>query len=208
MAYTKIELKEPIFELQEKETERQHYFVDLYYEVDDDNITKFIKSFKGLKKGLEWVYSGSKKILEFNPPKESTFIKWTTCLQIKKRRKAYWDNEFKFQREMRKQKAEKFLNSFQDNLQKELESNKRISNEIETDDKVFPHLKGKGKNEISMANKNTWDIYKEVTGVEVANTEQNVNVNLDADVKQETNATFKAEKLIELRKRMEEMNYD
>lgn len=208
MAYTKIELKEPIFELQEKETERQHYFVDLYYEVDDDNITKFIKSFKGLKKGLEWVYSGSKKILEFNPPKESTFIKWTTCLQIKKRRKAYWDNEFKFQREMRKQKAEKFLNSFQDNLQKELESNKRISNEIETDDKVFPHLKGKGKNEISMANKNTWDIYKEVTGVEVANTEQNVNVNLDADVKQETNATVKAEKLIELRKRMEEMNYD
>ena len=208
MAYTKIELKEPIYELQEKETERQHYFVDLYYEVDDDNITKFIKSFKGLKKGLEWVYSGSKKILEFNPPKESTFIKWTTCLQIKKRRKAYWDNEFKFQREMRKQKAEKFLNSFQDNLQKELESNKRISNEIETDDKVFPHLKGKGKNEISMANKNTWDIYKEVTGVEVANTEQNVNVNLDADVKQETNATFKAEKLIELRKRMEEMNYD
>ena len=38
--------------------------------------------------------------------------------------------------------------------------------------------------------------------------EQNVNVNLDADVKQETNATVKAEKLIELRKRMEEMNYD
>ena len=73
---------------------------------------------------------------------------------------------------------------------------------------MFPHLKGKGKNEIAFANKTTWDIYKEVTGVEVANTEQNVNVNLDADVKQETNATFKAEKLIELRKRMEEMNYD
>ena len=208
MAYTKIELKEPIFELQEKETERQHYFLELFFIVDDNNLSKFIKSFNKLKKGSSWEYSGCTELLKFNPPKQNTFTNWATCLQFKKRRKAYWDNEFKFQREMRKQKAEKFLNSFQDNLQKELESNKRISNEIETDDKVFPHLKGKGKNEISMANKNTWDIYKEVTGVEVANTEQNVNVNLDADVKQETNATVKAEKLIELRKRMEEMNYD
>lgn len=208
MAYTKIELKEPIYELQEKETERQHYFADLYYEVDDDNITKFIKSFKGLKKGLEWTYNGSKKILEFNPPKESTFIKWTTCLQYKKRRRAYWDNKFKEMRKLRQEKAEKFLKGFQDDLEEELKSNKRISKEIEADGQVFPHLKGKGKNEIAFANKTTWDIYKEVTGVEVANTEQNVNVNLDADVKQETNATFKAEKLIELRKRMEEMNYD
>ena len=208
MAYTKIELKEPIFELQEKETERQHYFVDLYYEVDDDNITKFIKSFKGLKKGLEWVYSGSKKILEFNPPKESTFIKWATCLQIKKRRKAYWDNEFKIRREKRKEKAEKFLDSFQDNLQEELESNIRISKEIEDDEQVYPHLKGKGKNEIAFANKTTWDILKEVTGVEVANTDQNINLNLDADVRQETNAEVKVKKLKELRERMDEMTYD
>ena len=206
MAYTKIDLVEPIYELQEKETARQHYFVDLYYEVDDDNITKFIKSFKGLKKGLEWAYSGSKKILEFNPPKESTFIKWTTCLQIKKRRKAYWDNEFKSRREKRKQKAEKFLSTFQDNLQEDLESNKRISNEIEMDDRVFPHLKGKGKNDIAFANKTTWDIYKEVTGVEVANTDQNINLNADvnADVRTPISPEEKLKNIIELKERLEE----
>ena len=208
MAYTKIELNEPIFELQEKETERQHYFLELYYEISDDNLTKFIKSLNGLKKGQIWVRDGSEIELEFNPPKKSTFEQWAACLQYKKRRRAYWDNKFKEMRKLRQEKAEKFLKGFQDDLEEELKSNKRISKEIEADGQVFPHLKGKGKNEIAFANKTTWDIYKEVTGVEVANTEQNVNVNLDADVKQETNATVKAEKLIELRKRMEEMNYD
>lgn len=208
MAYKKIELVEPIYELQEKETPRQHYFVDLYYDVDDDNLTKFIKSFDKLKKGAIWEYSGRKIVLEFNPPKPKTLQLWLSCLQAKKRRKAYWDNKFKEAREKRKQKAEKFLTTFQDNLQKELESNQRISEEIESDDRVFPHLKGKGKNELSFANKNTWEIYKEVTGVEVANTDQNINLNLDADVKQQTTAEIKTKKLQELRERMEQMTYD
>ena len=208
MAYKKIELVEPIYELQEKETERQHYFVELYYIIDDNNITQFIKSFEGLKKGSLWSHSGAQEQLKFNPPKKTTFEHWCKCLQVRNRRKAYWDNEFKSQREMRKQKAEKFLNSFQDNLQKELESNNRISNEIESDDRVFPHLKGKGKNEIAMANKNTWDIYKEVTGVEVANTDQNINLNLDADVKSEVSADMKFKKMQELANAMEKMDYD
>lgn len=208
MAYKKIDLVEPIYELQEKETERQHYFVDLYYEVDDDNITKFIKSFKGLKKGLEWGYSGSKKILEFNPPKESTFIKWTTCLQIKKRRRAYWKDKFKSDREARKKRGEKFLHSFVDDLEQDLKDNREIADEILDHDTLYPHLKAKGKNEISAANNTTWNMYKEVTGVEVATADQNINLNVDADVKQETTAKVKSEKLIELQKRMEKMDYD
>ena len=208
MAYEKIELVEPIYELQDKETERQHYFIELYYEISDSNITKFIKSFEGLNNGTCWVHEGSETILKFNPPKQSTFAQWMKCLQAKNRRKAYWDNQFKEMRKDRKERAEKFLSSFQDDLEEELASNKRISKEIEMDGQVFPHLKGKGKNEIAFANKTTWDIYKEVTGVEVANTEQNVNLNVDADVKQETNATLKAEKLIKLKQRMDEMEYD
>ena len=208
MAYTKIELIEPIYELQEKETARQYYFLDLYIDVDDDNLSKFIKSFKGLKKGSEWVYGGCKKLLDFNPPKQNTFVNWTTCLQYKKRREAFWINKIKEDREKRKLKAEKFLKSFQDNLQEELESNSRISKEIEADMQVYPHLKGKGKNDIAFANKTTWDIYKEVTGVEVANTDQNINLNLDADVKQQTTAEVKMKRLTELRERMDEMTYD
>ncbi len=208
MAYTKIELVEPIYELQEKETERQHYFLELFYEVSDDNLTKFIKSLKGLKKGSVWMYEGCKKTLEFKPPTEGTFSNWATCLQYKKRRRAYWDKKFKDMRKARKRKAERFLNTFQDSLQKELESNNRISDEIESDEQVFPHLKGKGKADISLANKNTWDIYKEVTGVEISNADQNINLNVDADVKQETTAKVKAEKLIKLKERMNEMDYD
>ena len=111
-------------------------------------------------------------------------------------------------RKERKEKAERFLRSFQEDLEEELESNKRISNEIELDDKAFPHLKGKGKEHIASANKMTWDMYKEVTGVEVANVDQNINLNVDADVKQETVAEIKAKKLNDLKARMDEMTYD
>ena len=208
MAYKKIELVEPIYELQEKETPRQHYFVDLYYEVDDDNLTKFIKSFDGLKKGAMWVYSGCKEELCFNPPKSTTMREILRCLQAKKRRNAYWKNKINSKREKRNRKGELFLDTFQDTLQEELESNQRISNEIESDDRVFPHLKGKGKNEISQSYKNIWEIYKEITGVEVANTEQNINLNLDADVTQQTTAEVKMQKLKELQERMEQMTYD
>ncbi len=208
MAYKKIDLVEPIYELQEDETERQHYFVELFYDIDNDNITKFIKSFKGLKRGLEWSYSGSKRILEFNPPKESTFIKWATCLQIKKRRRAYWKDKFKSDREARKKRGEKFLHSFVDDLEQDLKDNREIADEILDHDTLYPHLKAKGKNEISAANNTTWNMYKEVTGVEVATADQNINLNVDADVKQETTAKVKSEKLIELQKRMEKMDYD
>ena len=208
MAYTKIDLVEPIYELQEKETARQHYFLELYLDVSDDNLVAFMKSFKNLKKDSIWEYEGCKIKLNFNPPKPNTFRNWATALQYKNRRRAYWDDKFKEMRKQRKEKAEKFLKSFQDDLEEELQSNKRISREIELDGQVFPHLKGKGKNDIAIANKTTWDIYKEVTGVEVANTEQNVNLNVDADVKSENTTIVKEKKLKELQEKMKEMTYD
>lgn len=208
MAYTKIDLVEPIYELQEKETARQHYFLELYLDVSDDNLVAFMKSFKNLKKDSIWEYEGCKIKLNFNPPKPNTFRNWATALQYKNRRRAYWDDKFKEMRKQRKEKAEKFLKSFQDDLEEELQSNKRISREIEHDPQVFPHLKGKGKNDIAFANKTTWDIYKEVTGVEVANTEQNVNLNVDADVKSENTTIVKEKKLKELQEKMKEMTYD
>ena len=47
-----------------------------------------------------------------------------------------------------------------------------------------------------------------MTGVEVANTEQNVNLNVDADVKSETTTIVKEKKLKELQEKMKEMTYD
>ena len=85
MAYTKIDLVEPIYELQEEETERQHYFLELYFNVSDDNLVAFMDSFKNLKKGLVWEYEGCKTKLDFNPPKRNTFRNWAAALQYKKR---------------------------------------------------------------------------------------------------------------------------
>ena len=47
-----------------------------------------------------------------------------------------------------------------------------------------------------------------MTGVEVANTEQNVNLNVDADVKSENTTIVKEKKLKELQEKMKEMTYD
>ena len=180
MAYKKIELEEPIYELQENETERQHYFLDLYFTVDDNNLTKYIESFKGLKKGQKWVYSGSENILEFNPPKKSTFEKWVSCLQYRERRKAFWKDTFNFRKENRKEKATKFLDKFGDGLMESIEDNIEIGKKIKNDFMLDPHLKARGKKDIANATKEDFDMLKEVTGVETTEPSTNLNVNLEA----------------------------
>ena len=207
MAYKKIELVEPIYELQEKETPRQHYFADLYYEVEDDNITKFIKSFTGLKKGQIWNGSGSEIKLECNPPKKSTFEQWASCLQFRKRRKAYWKDKFHARREKRKQKGELFLDTFQDNLEQDIRDNYQIANDIKDHDTLYPHLKAKGKTDVSNANSTNWQIYKEITGVDITEQSSNLNVNMDATVDNRITVNL-LEKMKKKRDELDDLNSD
>lgn len=165
MDYKKIELQEPIDEIQEGETPKQHYFVDLFYDVDDDNLTAFYKSFDGLNKGDKWEYNGCETTLEFKPFAQSTFRNLVYCLQFKTRRKAHWESIFESKKESRKKKIIDFMDTFLDDVIDSTSDLKVTENEINHDGSR-PHLKAQGKNHISSARKTNWDILKDLGDIE------------------------------------------
>lgn len=207
MDYNKIELKEPIDEIQERETAKQHYFLTLYYDVDSDNLTQFFKSFDGLKKGDVWVYEGCEKTLEFKPFAQSTFRNLVYCLQFKKRRKAHWASIFESQKEARKKKVSEFMDIFTNDIIESTNDLKSTEDEMEFDDSR-PHLKAGGKRDIATARKTNWEILKDLGDIELDNSEQNINLNVDADVKQDISSEVKLQKIEELAERMDRMDYD
>ena len=187
MEYNKIKLQEPIYELQTDEKPKQHYFIDLYYGVEDDNIKNFAKSFHGLKKGQRWTYSGQTEILKFDPYSPSHLIKLFSCLQARTRRTAYWDSIFKSKREKRKKKITDFMDSFTDDLIDSTNELKVTDNEINYDDSR-PHLKAQGKNHISSARKTNWEILKDLGDIE--DPSKNINLNNDVTFTDKSNELF------------------
>jgi hypothetical protein len=165
MDYKKIELQEPIDEIQEGETPKQHYFVDLFYDVEDDNIKKFAESFEGLKKGQTWVYERSTEKLLFDPYTPTYLIKLFSCLQAQTRRKAHWANIFESKKEARKKKIIDFMDTFLDDVIDSTSDLKVTENEINHDGSR-PHLKAQGKNHISSARKTNWEILKDLGDIE------------------------------------------
>lgn len=165
MEYKKIDLQEPIYELQADEKPKQYYFIDLFFNVEDDNIKNFAESFCGLKKGQEWAYSGQTEVLKFDPFSPSHLIKLFSCLQAQSRRTAYWESIFKSKQEARKKKIVDFMDSFMDDVIDSTSDLKVTENEINYDDSR-PHLKAKGKNHISSARKTNWDILKDLGDIE------------------------------------------
>ena len=188
MDYKKIKLIEPIHELQEDETPKQHYFVDLYYDVEDDNLTNFYESFDGLDKGDKWVYSGCEEILKFKPYSQSTFRNLVYCLQFKKRRKSCFKDIYQSKQESRRKKVVDFMDTFIDDVIESTNDLKGTENEINMDGFTRPHLKAKGKNNVSSARKTNWEILKDLGNIEEPS--KNINVNNDVTFTDKSNELF------------------
>ena len=165
MDYKKIDLQEPIDEIQEAETPKQHYFLELFYDVEDDNLRAFYKSFEGLDKGDVWEYGGCTETLKFKPFAQSTFRNLGCCLQYLVRRKAHWTHIFESRKEARKKRIVDFMDTFMDDVIDSTSELKVTENEINYDDSR-PHLKAQGKNHISSARKTNWDILKDLGDIE------------------------------------------
>ncbi len=181
MKYEKIPLEEPIYELQEKEKPRQHYFIDLYYDVDDDNIIKFIKSFDGLDKGDKWEYGGCTTVLDYKPYAYSTFRNLFGILQASIRRHAYWKDTFSSDRKKRQTKIKKFMNTFTDDIIDSTNNLKVTEEEIDYDDSKA-HLKAKGKSDIAGARKDNWGILKDLGDIEDPAQKHKIEGNIDSNV--------------------------
>lgn len=207
MGYTKLNLVAPIYELQEKETIRQHYFFNLFCE-SDMQLSEFIRSFNELKKGCIWKGNRKEIELDFNPPKPKTFEQWHLHNQWKTRKREYWKCK---------------LNGIRDELQKELiaffkedsaklrQSSKKdwvLDKQIDYDDRTPAHLKSKGKNELASAHQKKIDTLLIQSGMpkDIAQTEVNMNAEVSAEV--EVSSDAKLDEMKELADRMEKMEYD
>jgi len=207
MAYTKLELVEPIYELQEKETERQYYFFHIYCHEDSD-ISSFARSLDGLKKGDIWRNMGREIQLEFNPPKDKTFQQWNAYNQWKTRKREYWKCRLKNIRDELQKDLIEFFKADSVELRKSAQKDWLLDKQIDMDDKTPAHLKSKGKNELATAHQKKIDTLLIESGMPSDITQSEVNMNVEADVKQEVSADVKLKKMQELADRMEGMTYD
>ena len=182
MTIKKLEnLTEPIDERQEGEKPRHYYFLDLFYDTDI-GLNRFIKSFDGLKKGMQWACSGhkGKVTLEFNPPAQSTMENWASQLLWVVRKDAHWDYFFKMGKEKRAKKVERYLDSFLDDVIDSTDNLKGTEDEIDDDSETKPHLKAKGKSDISSSRVNYWNILKDLGGI--SDPAQKIEAELNAEV--------------------------
>lgn len=209
MGYTKLELVAPIYELQEKETLRQHYFFDIFCKVDMD-IEPFTKSFKNLTQGSEWCQYNVRIVLEFKPPTPTTMVKWATYLQWRDRKKAFGANKIKTIREELQKDLIEFFKEDSIKMRESAQKDWTLDKQIDYDDRTPAHLKSKGKNELATAHQKKIDTLLIESGMpkDITQAEINTNMNVEADVKTEVTADVKLKKMQELADRMENMTYD
>ena len=207
MAYTKLNLVEPIYELQEKETIRQHYFFDIFCKVDMD-IEPFTKSFKNLTQGSEWCQNGVRIFLEFKPPTPTTMVKWATYLQWRVRKRSFGADKIK---KIRDELQKDLIEFFREDSAKLRESSKKdwtLDEQIDFDDRTPAHLKSKGKNELASAHQKKIDTLLIQSGMpkDIAQTEVNMNAEVSAEV--EVSSDAKLDEIKELADKLEKMEYD
>lgn len=184
----RLELVEPIDEPQDGEKPRHYYFLNLYFDTDI-GLYKFLKSFDGLKKGMVWRCAGydGDVTLEFNPPTQGTLETWATQLQWNIRKTAHWNYIFKRGREKRAKKVEAYLDGFLEDIIEGTDGLKGTEDEIDDDFETKPHLKAKGKSDISSSRSNYWSILKDLGGISDPAKKIEADVNADVEAGVETN---------------------
>ena len=193
----KLILEDPIDEPQEGEKPRHYYFLNLYFDTDI-GLYKFIKSFDGLKKGMVWICSGydGEVKLEFNPPTQKTMQVWATQLSWESRKTAHWAYFFKRGKEKRAKKVEEYLDGFLDDVMDSTTNLKNTEDEIDDDYETKPHLKAKGKSDISSSRSNYWGILKDLGGISDPTKKIEADLNAEGEFGVETKLNIEDNKAL------------
>jgi len=207
MVYAKIELVEPIYELQEKETERQYYFFHIFCDADM-TLSEFARSFDGLKRGDTWKRQGREICLEFNPPKPKTFDQWNGYNQWRVRKREYWNCKLKNIRDELQKDLIEFFKEDSRKLRKSAKKDWELDEELDWDDKTPAHLKAKGKNEMATAHQKKIDTLLIESGMPSDISQSEVNMNVEADVKTESTSDVRLKRMQELAEKMDVLDYD
>lgn len=212
----KIDLTEPIHEMQEKETPKQYWFLNEYYHFDG-TIDEFLNYwYPEDKEGNLLPIPQQAPSGEKNPftklPAKSTMKNWSRYKRWYVRKKAYWADFIKDIQNNLKKDIGKFFKEDSKELIKSLKNDWKLDVKIDKAQKVKPHMKARGKSDLSKAHNTKLESLLTEAGMPKDIAKNNSKVTVDADVnakvKQETTAEIKATKLKELKEKMKEMSYD
>ena len=195
-----ITLQHPEWEQQQNETNKQHHFYQLF-DKHGGTLEDFKREIKGRKKGE--IFLGIK--LKYEPYSDSTFSDLSACQLWFDRRDKHekFENAFLI-KQYEKIDREKAIEKYRLKEDTEYKAWVKVNQKVSEDDNfIGGRLKDatQGLNNIQ-TNKN---IEKEKP---TDFNRQDINANIDADVKTQTTAEIKTEKLKELREQMEQMTYD
>lgn len=212
----KIELTEPIYKMQEKESPKQYWFANEYFHFDG-TIDEFINYwYPEDNNGNPLPIPEQSPSGEKNPftklPTKGTMKNWSKLKQWYKRKKAYWADFIKDIQDGLKKDIGEFFKEDSKELIKSLKNDWKLDVKIDRAQKVKPHMKARGKSDLSKAHNTKLESLLIEAGMpkDIAKNDSKVTVDADVDakVKQETTAEIKATKLKELQEKMKEMTYD
>ncbi|MBO6123302.1 MAG: hypothetical protein J6P09_05640 [Methanobrevibacter sp.] len=183
----KIELSEPIYEMQEKETPKQFWFANEYFHFDG-TIDEFLDYWypednKGnLLSPPQRAPSGEKNPFTKLPAK-ATMKNWSRFKQWYPRKKAYWADFIKDIQDNLKKDIGEFFKEDSKELIKSLKNDWKLDVKIDNARKINPHMKARGKSDLSKAHNMKLESLLTEAGMPKDFTKNDSTVKVDAEIK-------------------------
>ena len=199
MAYKdlKIQLIEPIYTMQEKETPRQFYFANEYFKFKG-KLADFLRYWYEQDETGKWspkhhlniTPSGDK--LRFKIPAKNTMEDWAKRKQWNIRKRAFWKNTIESAQEEIQQEVIEFFKRDSKKIIDSAENDWKLDSELDDDVLTKPHLKSKGKNDLANAHSKKVETLLIQSGMpkDISKQESNMNVKSDVTFTDKSNELF------------------
>lgn len=158
MAYQdlKIQLTEPIYLMQEKETPTQFYFANEFFKFKGD-LADYLRYWYeqdqngklNPKQDLNETPSGDE--IRFNIPAKATMENWAKHKQWYVRKRAFWKNTLESAQEEIQQEIIDFFKEDSKKIIESANNDWNIDDALDSDYMTKPHLRAKGKNDLAGA---------------------------------------------------------
>lgn len=182
----KIELIEPIYEIQEKETPKQYWFANEYFHFDG-TIESFLDYwYPEDKDGNTLPTPKQAPSGEKNPfvklPARATMKNWSRLKRWYVRKKAYWADFIKDIQNNLKKDIGEFFKEDSKELIKSLNNDWKLDVKIDKSRKINPHTKARGKSDLAKAHKEKVDTLLTESGMPKDISKNDSTVKVDAEI--------------------------
>ena len=183
----KIDLIEPIYEIQEKETPKQYWFANEYFHFDG-TVEEFLDYWYPTDdNGNPLPIPQQSPSGEKNPfsklPVRGTMKNWSKLKRWHVRKKAYWADFIKDIQDNLKKDIGDFFKEDSKHLIKSLKNDWTLDAKIDKSQKVKPHTKAKGKSDLSKAHKEKVETLLTEAGMPKDIAKQDSTMKVDAKIK-------------------------